>query len=442
MSRVASKPTTETRSTRPPLRTPSAQLRIVYYHLYLALLMMAPPLVATPARYFGVDAADAVVVTWLVVNSLAFFMILGSIRNQFGSFLIVLAFSAYLLVSPLWSEVPAVSLGYGSTLVGILCVAYLVSVDLNMREVLQMFARVVILLSLIGLVLYALRVDQAIYIDAANRPNVLGGAPFKGLFPHKIVAGFYAVVGVIALLSTRRHSLGRALGIGILVLVVLVTSSSTALVLLPLSATIYFLTNRALTRGMKTRSWLGSLLVTALIGALLMWWTWTDVLDFLGRDVTLTGRTILWGWGIEVWAQRPILGWGYGAYFATPDAAAFAQTIPEFRSWDVPHFHQTYIQTAADFGLVGLIALIVLLGKVLARSYSQSRWTGTEVSAGIFTITLVAAAAGFVMYLIPSYAYSGAVTFFLFIALFSSRAIRHQEKLLSNVPNVALRTTR
>ncbi|MFZ8379515.1 hypothetical protein ACO1LW_13610, partial [Staphylococcus aureus] len=69
-----------------------------------------------------------------------------------------------------------------------------------------------------------------------------------------------------------------------------------------------------------------------------MWWSWTDVLDFLGRDVTLTGRTILWNWGIEVWAQRPILGWGYGAYFATPEAAAFAQTIPEFRSWDVPHF--------------------------------------------------------------------------------------------------------
>ncbi|MFB3977990.1 O-antigen ligase family protein [Microbacterium proteolyticum] len=433
MSRLAANLGTETTSKRPPLRSPSAQLRILYYHVYLALVMMAPPLVAAPARYLGVSSADAVVVTWLVVNSLAFLMILGAMRNQFGSFLIVVAFSTYLLVSPLWSEVPAVSLGYGSTLIGVLCVAYLVSTDLSMREVLQMFARVVIALSLIGLILYALRVDQAIYVDAANRANVLGGAPFKGLFPHKIVAGFYAVTGTIALLATRRRSFGRVVGLGILLLVILLTSSSTALVLLPVAVMIYLLTRRALARGTRTRSWLASLLVTATLGGLLMWWSWTDVLDFLGRDVTLTGRTILWNWGIEVWAQRPIFGWGYGAYFATPEAAAFAQTIPEFRSWDVPHFHQTYIQTAADFGLVGLVALVALLGKVLARAYSQSRANGIDVAAGTFAIALVAAAAGFVMYLIPSYAYSGAVTLFLFVALFSSRVIRRQELTIGDL---------
>ncbi|MGU7640256.1 hypothetical protein ACV2XW_25980, partial [Escherichia coli] len=95
--------------------------------------------------------------------------------------------------------------------------------------------------------------------------------PFKGLFPHKIVAGFYAVTGMVALLATRRHSVGRVVGLGILLLVILVTSSSTALVLLPVAVTIFILTRRALARGTRTRSWLASLLVTAALGGLLMW---------------------------------------------------------------------------------------------------------------------------------------------------------------------------
>lgn len=428
MTRVAGDTRVDDKRWRAPQRSPSAQLRVAYYYIYVALLMMAPPLISTPARYLGVDTADAVVATWLVVNSVALLMVLGAMRVQPASFLVVFAFSAYILIAPLWSEVPAVSLGYGTTLVGIICVAYLISIDLTMREVLTLVARVAVFLSVIGLVLYALRADIAIYVDAANRANVLGGAPFKGLFPHKIVAGFYGVMGIIGLLATRRRGMGRTVGIGILVLVILLTSSSTALVLLPVAVTIYLLTRRALTRGTRTRSWIASLLVTAAVGGVLMWWSWTDVLDFLGRDVTLTGRTILWDWGLNVWAQRPVLGWGYGAYFATPEASAFAQTIPEFRSWDVPHFHQTYIQTAVDFGLVGAIALVLVLAKVLARSYSQSSATGIEVGAGTFTITLVAAAAGFVMYLMPSYAYSGVVTLFVFTAFFSSQAVRRVAK--------------
>lgn len=428
----AAKPT----ANRNPHSGAGRQIRAAFYFIYIALLMTAPTLVSSPARYLGVAADDALVVTWLVINGFTALFLLGTARAHPGSLLIALGFTAYLLVAPIWSVAPETSLAYGSTLAGVLCVAYLMSVDMTMQQVLKMMTRVIIVLSLIGLALYALRSGIAIYIDAANRPNVLGTSPFKGLFPHKIVAGFYAAIGIVSLLATSKRGFGRLFGIGILLFVILLSSSSTALVLLPFAVAVFLLTRRALNRGMRTRSWVASLIATAVIGGFFIWWTWTDVLGLLSRDATLTGRTLLWDWGLRTWAERPIFGWGYGAYFETPDAAAVAATIPEFRSWDVPHFHQTYIQTAVDFGLVGVVALVLVIVKVLVRSYSQGGATGSDVAAGTFAITLTSAAAGFVMYLIPSYAYTEVVPLFLFVALFASRALRRRQPESSG-PEVA-----
>lgn len=420
-------PTEELTQAAPPAST-GRQLRIAFYTIYTALLMMAPTLVSSPARYLGVSSDTALTWTWLAINAFAVLLVLTAVREHPAALFVVIAFSAYILVSATWSVAPQTSLQLGSTLVGVLCVAYLMSVDMNMRGVLILLARVTVTLSALGLVLFIFRADIAIYVDAANRSSLLGTAPFKGLFPHKIVAGFYAATGIVAILATSRRGLPKVLAVICLLAVIVLSSSSTALVLLPFAVAIYLLTRRALDRGMRARAWIASLIVTAVAGGLLMAWTWSDVLGLLSRDATLTGRTVLWDWGIRTWAERPIFGWGYGAYFETPEAAAVAWSIPEFRSWDVPHFHETYIQTAVDFGLVGLIALVVVIWKVLVRSYKHGAALGSSIAAGTFAIALTVAAAGFVMYLVPSYAYTEVVPLFLFITLFSTGALEKSHR--------------
>ncbi|MEV7756305.1 O-antigen ligase family protein [Microbacterium sp. NPDC089180] len=414
-----------------PPRTAGWQLRIAFYAVYVALLMMAPTIVSSPARYFGVSSDTALYWTWLAINGFAVLLVLAAARQRPAALLTVILFSGYILASSMWSVAPQTSLQYGSTLVGVLCVAYLMSVDMGMRGILVLLARVTVTLSVVGLLLYVMRADIAIYVDAANRANLLGTLPFKGLFPHKIVAGFYAATGIVAIMATSRPGAGKVLSVLCLLAVIVLSSSSTALVLLPFAIAIYLLTRRALERGMRARAWIASLIITAIVGGLLMAWTWSDVLGLLSRDTTLTGRTTLWDWGLRTWAERPIFGWGYGAYFETPEAAAVAYSIPEFRSWDVPHFHQTYIQTAVDFGVVGLVALVVVIFKVLLRSYKHGAALGSSVAAGTFAIALTAAAAGFVMYLVPSYAYTEVVPLFLFATLFSTGAIEKARRRAS-----------
>jgi len=86
------------------------------------------------------------------------------------------------------------------------------------------------------------------------------------------------------------------------------------------------------------------------------------VLDMLGKDPTLTGRTTLWLEGLQVGHQHPILGNGYSAFWVQGHYAAEAL----WHTFHIPtrsgfHFHNLLIQTYADLGLVGVILITGLL---------------------------------------------------------------------------------
>ncbi|TIV07519.1 MAG: O-antigen ligase family protein, partial [Mesorhizobium sp.] len=87
------------------------------------------------------------------------------------------------------------------------------------------------------------------------------------------------------------------------------------------------------------------------------------VLGIFGKDSTLTGRTYLWEQGWEAAQQRPLLGYGYAAYwvqgFADPErlwAEFYISTRTGF------HFHNTYVETLVEIGFIGatLLALVIL----------------------------------------------------------------------------------
>ena len=42
-----------------------------------------------------------------------------------------------------------------------------------------------------------------------------------------------------------------------------------------------------------------------------------SLFELMGKDPTLTGRTDIWGYVMPYIYQRPLLGWGYGAFLST-----------------------------------------------------------------------------------------------------------------------------
>jgi exopolysaccharide production protein ExoQ len=76
-----------------------------------------------------------------------------------------------------------------------------------------------------------------------------------------------------------------------------------------------------------------------------------SVTGLMGRNASLTGRVKIWGLSLASIALKPILGYGYSAFWP---ASAEAMRIDVAMNWTVPHAHDAYIELALELGLVGL----------------------------------------------------------------------------------------
>jgi exopolysaccharide production protein ExoQ len=95
---------------------------------------------------------------------------------------------------------------------------------------------------------------------------------------------------------------------------------------------------------------------------------WTHFLtQDLGKDTTLTGRTMLWQYALGEIAKRPYLGTGYYAFWLPGNL--LAESI--WRYFDVRggfSFHDTYLETAVNLGCIGAAVLVVTLVLAMQRS--------------------------------------------------------------------------
>jgi exopolysaccharide production protein ExoQ len=92
------------------------------------------------------------------------------------------------------------------------------------------------------------------------------------------------------------------------------------------------------------------------------------ILDWLGKDATLTGRTWLWEWADREIAAHPALGTGYQAFWQEGNWRAEEIWFHDLKSDKTGyHFHNTYLQVAVDLGLAGLLVLLATLGAICAR---------------------------------------------------------------------------
>jgi O-antigen ligase len=118
-------------------------------------------------------------------------------------------------------------------------------------------------------------------------------------------------------------------------------------------------------------------------------------LELLGRDPTLTGRTLLWAWAIDVINEKPILGWGYLAYNGSQLAGSIADTYTEFQNYNVPHFHNGYLQLLVEGGAVTFIPYILSLLYCIRFYYKQYINHDSKYALAGVAILLMLLTAGF-----------------------------------------------
>ena len=113
-------------------------------------------------------------------------------------------------------------------------------------------------------------------------------------------------------------------------------------------------------------------------------------LGIIGRDLSLTGRVPLWQLAIQAIEAKPILGYGYFAFWNANSPTV--QYIWDQIGWPAEHSHDAYLDVLLQLGVVGLILYIWIIGRIAlmagwaqrTRGFPEARWV-----VGFITIILI-----------------------------------------------------
>ena len=221
-----------------------------------------------------------------------------------------------------------------------------------------------------------------------------GSSAFVGVFESKNQLGFFAslmlLCGLALLLDRRQELLIRALGLPALALaapLLILTRSGTAVVTAALAAAILVggLGFSRLHRFTRTRM-LAALIICLLplvaIAGLAGSAGFEAITGALGKDATLTGRTLLWHRAAALIPDHLMLGYGFQAFWRQNDVVA-ESLWHEFHvlSRQGFHFHNSFIEAAIELGITGAALLAVSLVGTLGGLLRWSWRTGGADSA-------------------------------------------------------------
>jgi O-antigen ligase len=230
----------------------------------------------------------------------------------------------------------------------------------SVRHFSDMLAAVA-LITLVACYLGVMLVPQLAIHQATDFLEPEHAGEWRGVFAHKNQAGAVMVMIIfIGLFVMRMRSL--ALGGAITALAVIFlgfSQSKTAMGVLPL----VFILSGIITH--SRRPAIGIALAVAILFAFNLFSVGTVVFEPLHRlvalvmpDATFTGRTDIWGLGVQAVARRPITGYGFSSFFGT-DQVVYG--LGENASWAnaATDAHNAYLNLALTIGLPGLLLTIL-----------------------------------------------------------------------------------
>lgn len=312
-------------------------------------------------------------ISWALAYVVAF-AIIAARPNRYLSLArsnsIFLAAGLFATLSALWSLTPSLSAYFGMLFLLNVIVGIVISECFGISAIIRFVFWFCFLIQVASLVL-ALG-HSNIAIDPSG--NV------RGLYSTKNVLAMYACIleftSVLLLLAKWRPLLSVA---GILVAfgcVILSRSGTGALLFVfvtGVATSCYVIVQRSQLRlfavglGLILIAIAGSAIVISGINLS------TDVLEAVGKDSTLTGRTVLWDKALQSFDSYPWFGLGYLSYWYSPQTEAAEIWI--LTGQELYSFHNVYLDRLVDVGLVGLSLFV---GGLLVLLWRSTRLLLTE----------------------------------------------------------------
>ena len=231
--------------------------------------------------------------------------------------------------------------------------------------------------------------------------DLMGGhtGAWKGIFSAKNCLGNMALFFLTIAVSYRGRTLFlRSLRVSQIVfcLIAIAFSRAATAYLLTAIYMVYFVAMNTLHRFRKKDYFvLCILLLGTLSVAAVMIVTTPDLLfNLLGKDSSLTGRTAIWSSVIDSIAKRPLLGYGYQAFWLALEGESYRVILAV--SWVLAQAQNGFLDVMLEMGAAGLAIVVLIFGFAfrdgvvcLLRSREHTQLRAVEWYVAIVMLTLI-----------------------------------------------------
>ncbi|MDB9527466.1 O-antigen ligase family protein [Oscillatoria sp. CS-180] len=263
----------------------------------------------------------------------------------------LLIFHAIVFVSFAWSINPQLTiLGLRSEYIQGVLIALFLATRFSLAQQVRLITVAMGITALISLA-FAIGVPSI-----GIHQDVTHAGAWKGIFGHKnyFSTGMTtcSAVCLVQVLDSKERKPWILALLGLCVALLFLSTSKTGQVLLIMVISFVFLYRRYRWRGMKTLLILYLGVVVATCSILFVYTAWDQIFIGIGRDPTLSGRTLIW----DVLRQsfipnKALLGYGRSAFWTSEAAiAVFVGSI----NFVPTHAHNGWYDLVLDVGFIGL----------------------------------------------------------------------------------------
>tara|TARA_R110001599_G_scaffold122530_1_gene294558 strand:- start:11152 stop:12417 length:1266 start_codon:yes stop_codon:yes gene_type:complete len=304
---------------------------------------------------------------------------------------------AFFLASIYWSYEPGITLRRSIAFITLVIASFCVVAHFNAESLMYFIAKTIFVAAVMGLIYLVISPGNALGgHEEGDRANM-----FLGIMSDKNGGARLYAYGILILIGlgyyrARNHKIMLA----VLGICLIFANSASAIVMVLAGGGLITLFKVMRTNSPNTN--LRRVLIITLLlaaAAVAVSFLYAFLLELLGRDPTLTNRTVIWGLLDESIQAESTLGYGFGAFWASDAVASFVAR------WSyIGNAHSGYYEVLLYGGYVGLAIVITLTLKIvkdLIQGYIISENNG--LLAALLAIVLLQCVVNYIGFVIMNH---------------------------------------